>query len=132
MAGPSKKAKNDIALTPKRKRTFIETWKTQFPWSHESSKYHLLCIQRKEVTEKGTGPMFVALKKQAENMDDQLKPMFNTAFYVAKLKLPFRSFEGLIELQENNGIKKADTLPERQGVQGICTGHCRSREDVSL
>ncbi|KAK5896535.1 hypothetical protein CesoFtcFv8_009681 [Champsocephalus esox] len=145
MAGPSKKAKSDIALTPKRKRTFIETWKTQFPWvrcvedimfcevcreypsiadhnskpyegvtgskrietlqSHKSSKYHLLCIQRKEVTEKGTGPMFVALKKQAENMDDQLKHMFNTAFYVAKLKLPFRSFEGLIELQEKNGIK---------------------------
>ncbi|KAF3844475.1 hypothetical protein F7725_007638 [Dissostichus mawsoni] len=73
--------------------------------SHESSKYHLLCIQRKEVTEKGTGPMFVALKKQAEDMDYQLKPMFNTAFYVAKQKLPFRSFEGLIELQEKNGIK---------------------------
>ncbi|KAJ4922562.1 hypothetical protein JOQ06_016566, partial [Pogonophryne albipinna] len=145
MAGPSKKANGDIALTPKRKRTFIETWKTQFPWvrcvedimfcevcreypsiadhnsklyegvtgskrietlqSHESSKYHLLCIQRKEVTEKGTGPMFVALTKQAENMDYQLKPMFNTAFYVAKQKLPFRSFESLIELQEKNGIK---------------------------
>ncbi|KAF3842692.1 hypothetical protein F7725_001541 [Dissostichus mawsoni] len=49
--------------------------------------------------------MFVALKKQAEDMDYQLKPMFNTAFYVAKQKLPFRSFEGLIELQEKNGIK---------------------------
>ncbi|KAI4793757.1 hypothetical protein KUCAC02_032515 [Chaenocephalus aceratus] len=152
MAGPSTKAKSDIALTPKRKRTFIDTWKTQFPWvrcvddvtfcevcreypsiadhsskryegvagskrietlpSHESSKYHLLCLQRKEVTEKGTGPMCVALKKQAEHTDDQLKPMFNTAFYVAKLKLPFRSFEGLIELQEKNGIKMP-TVPER-------------------
>ncbi|KAI4792362.1 hypothetical protein KUCAC02_033429 [Chaenocephalus aceratus] len=33
MAGPSTKAKSDIALTPKRKRTFIDTWKTQFPWA---------------------------------------------------------------------------------------------------
>ncbi|XP_034080926.1 zinc finger protein 862-like [Gymnodraco acuticeps] len=159
MAGPSKKAKSDIALTPKRKRTFIETWKTQFPWvrcvddimfcevcreypsiadhssklyegvtgskrietlqSHESSKYHLLCIQRKEVTEKGTGPMFVALKKQAENMDDQLKPMFNTAFYVAKQKLPFRSFEGLIELQEKNGIKMPTQYRNDKGCKAF-------------
>ncbi|KAL3060907.1 hypothetical protein OYC64_009173 [Pagothenia borchgrevinki] len=159
MAGPSKKAKSDIALTPKRKRTFIETWKTQFPWvrcvddimfcelcreypsiadhnsklyegvtgskrietlqSHESSKYHLLCIKRKEVTEKGTGPMFVALKKQAENMDDQLKPMFNTAFYVAKPKLPFRSFEGLIELQEKNGIKMQTQYRNDKGCKAF-------------
>ncbi|KAJ4937564.1 hypothetical protein JOQ06_002199, partial [Pogonophryne albipinna] len=87
--------------------------------SHESSKYHLLCIKRKEVTEKGTGPMFVALKKQAENMDDQLKPMFNTAFYVAKQKLPFRSFVGLIELQEKNGIKMPTQYRNDKGCKAF-------------
>ncbi|KAK5890871.1 hypothetical protein CesoFtcFv8_014351 [Champsocephalus esox] len=172
MAGPSKKAKSDIAVTPKRKRTFIETWKTQFPWlrcvddimfcevcreypsiadhnskldegvtgskrietlqSHESSKYHLLCIQRKEVTEKGTEPMFVALKKQAENMDDQLKPMFNTAFYVAKQKLPFRSFEGLIELQEKNGIKIPAQYRNDKGCKAFVQPMQKSRRTEFL
>ncbi len=34
-----------------------------------------------------------------------LKALFNTAYYVAKEKVSFRAFSGMLELQEKNGVK---------------------------
>ena len=49
-------------------------------------------------------PMEVALQHMAHEELDQMKKLFNTAFYLVQAERPFSDFPGLLHLQVRNGL----------------------------
>ena len=69
--------------------------------THDRSQSH----RRVEAAHKTQrGPMDTVIEKMTNEKTVVLNNLFNTAYHVARYKLPFRHYQPLCELQEKNGV----------------------------
>lgn len=90
----------------------LETFK-----KHDKSLQHRNCVAAcNTALFPETTPLAVCVKKMDSNMFENLKKLFNIAYYIAKNNKPFTDFPGLIELSEKLGVE----LREEYGNRTSC------------
>ncbi len=78
---------------------------------HETSRAHEIA---QELTEKGGQDLLGNLVRTvSETVLAETDAVFRTAYYLAKMNRPFTDHDGLIELQEINGVNMGTSLHSR-------------------
>ena len=62
----------------------------------------------------------VALMRIEKETVEKMEKLFNTAYYVCYLKMPFASFVHVCSLQEKNGLKLGQTYLNDHGCKEFC------------
>ena len=84
-------------------------YRVQSLQSNDISSYHGKCLNKWKVDkENADKPLATMMKTISAKLYDETKSrmerLFNTAHYVAKEGLAFKTFTGLCDLQEKNGL----------------------------
>lgn len=90
--------------------------------SHERSAGHVLSVDAKAAKNKGTrkGTINAALPRLEKDTVAKMEKLFNTAYYVCYLKMPFSSFPHLCSLQTENGFMLGQTCRNDYGCKEFC------------
>lgn len=79
--------------------------------SHWKSQAHIKCAEREAVRKSEetqgssfVGPIVDCVRKMDSNLEEQIRKLLNTAYFVCKEEMPFTSYPSLIKLQEKNGL----------------------------
>lgn len=79
--------------------------------SHWKSQAHIKCAEREAVRKSEetqgssfVGPIVDCVRKMDSNLEEQIRKLLNTAYFVCKEEMPFTSYPTLIKLQEKNGL----------------------------
>lgn len=79
--------------------------------SHWKSQAHIKCAEREAVRKSEetqgssfVGPIVECVRKMDSNLEEQIRKLLNTAYFVCKEEMPFTSYPTLIKLQEKNGL----------------------------
>ena len=90
--------------------------------SHESSDGHAMSSEAKHARERPMEerPMPAALMRLDGETLKKLEYLFNTAYYIAYLKLPFSIFPQLSSLQKKNGLSLGNTYMNDHACKEFC------------
>ena len=73
--------------------------------AHCDSAKHLDCLAARNRPRINQGPLPEQINRMEETLKDQMKILFNTAYHVVKMELPFSCFPSLLQLQKKNGLE---------------------------
>ena len=90
--------------------------------SHERCAGHVLSVDAKVAKNKGAGKGTInaALLRLDKETVAKMEKLFNTAYYVCYLKMPFSSFPHLCSLQTKNGLMLGQTYRNDHGYKEFC------------
>ena len=90
--------------------------------SHERSAGHVLSVDAKVAKNKGArkGTIDAELLRLEKDTVAKMEKLFNTAYYVCYLKMPFSSFPHLCSLQTKNGLVLGQTYRNDHGCKEFC------------
>ncbi|XP_022808200.1 zinc finger protein 862-like [Stylophora pistillata] len=90
--------------------------------SHERSAGHVLSVDAKVAKTKGArkGTIDAELLRLEKDTVAKMEKLFNTAYYVCYLKMPFSSFPHLCSLQTKNGLVLGQTYRNDHGCKEFC------------
>jgi len=90
--------------------------------AHEASEGHTMSSAAKRASErpKEERPLPAALNRLDEETLKKMEFLFNTAYYIAYLKLPFSIFPQLCSLQKKNGLSLGNTYMNDHACKEFC------------
>ena len=90
--------------------------------AHKASAGHTMSSAAKRASErpKEERPMPAALSRLDEQTLKKMEFLFNTAYYIAYLKLPFYIFPQLCSLQKKNGLSLGNTYMNDHACKEFC------------
>ena len=102
--GPEQNTKQSTSKDKEASTTGCEDSDLDSLRSHEKSAGHVMRVDAKVLKNKGTrkGTINAALLRLEKDTVAKMQKMFNTAYYVCYLKMPFSSFPHLCSLQTIN------------------------------
>lgn len=90
--------------------------------AHEASEGHAMSSAAKRASERPREerPLPAALSRLDEETLKKMEFLFNTAYYIAYLKLPFSVFPQLCSLQKKNGLSLGNTYMNDHACKEFC------------
>ena len=90
--------------------------------AHEASEGHAMSLAAKRASERPREqrPLPAALSRLDEETLKKMEYLFNTAYYIAYLKLPFSIFSQLCSLQKKNGLNLGNTYMNDHACKEFC------------